>query len=53
MACLARATGRLKRTMGCSWSCALLTALLLLAVPVDLSSHHSCIGGVEKAHREL
>ena len=52
MACLARATGRLKRTMSCS-SCALLTALLLLAVPVDLSSHHSCIGGVEKAHREL
>ena len=46
----------------CSWPsshwpsasfCALLTALLLLAVPVDLSSHHSCIGGAEKAHREL
>ena len=33
--------------------CALLTALLLLAVPVDLSSHHSCISGVEKAHGEL
>ena len=33
--------------------CALLTALLLPAVPVDLSSHHSCIGGAEKAHREL
>ena len=33
--------------------CALLTALLLLAVPVDLSDRHSCIGGVEKAHREL
>jgi hypothetical protein len=32
---------------------ALLTALLLLAVPVDLSSHHSCISGVEKAHGEL
>ena len=33
--------------------CALLTAPLLLAVPVDLSSHHSCISGVEKAHGEL
>ena len=33
--------------------CALLTALLLLTVPVDLSSHHSCISGVEKAHGEL
>ena len=33
--------------------CALLTALLLLAVPVDLSSHHGCVDGAEKAHQEL
>ena len=33
--------------------CALLTALPLLFVPEHLSSHYSCIGGVEKAHREL
>ena len=33
--------------------CALLTALLLLAVPVDLSSHHGCVDGAEKAHEEL
>ena len=32
---------------------ALLTALPLLFVPGHLSSHHGCIGGVEKAHREL
>ena len=33
--------------------CALLTASLLLAVPVDLSSHHGCVDGVEKTHGEL
>ena len=33
--------------------CARLTALPLLAVLAGLSSHHGCIGGVEKAHREL
>ena len=27
--------------------------LLLLAVPVDLSSHHGCVDGAEKAHEEL
>ena len=43
---------RLKRTMSCS-SCALLTTLLLLDVPVDLSSHHGCMDGAEKAHQEL
>jgi hypothetical protein len=42
----------LKRTMSCS-SCALLTALLLLAAPVDLSSHHGCMDGAAKAHQEL
>ena len=33
--------------------CALLTTLPLLFVPGHLSSHHGCIGGIEKAHREL
>ena len=33
--------------------CAVLTALLPLSVPGHLSSHHRCIDGVEKAHREL
>ena len=33
--------------------CALLTALPLLFVPGHLSIHHDCIGGIEKAHREL
>ena len=33
--------------------CALLTAPLLLAVPADPNSHHSCVDGVEKAYREL
>jgi len=33
--------------------CALLTALLLLYVVAGLGTRRSCIGGVEKAHREL
>ena len=33
--------------------CALLTAPLLLAVPADPNSHHSCVDGVEKTHGEL
>ena len=33
--------------------CAFLTVLPPLSVPGHLTSHHSCIGGVEKAHREL
>jgi len=33
--------------------CALPTALLLPVVLADLSSHHDCVDGTEKAHREL
>jgi hypothetical protein len=33
--------------------CARLTTPLLLAVLADLSSHHGCVDGVEKAYREL
>ena len=33
--------------------CAHLTALPLLAVVTGIRGHHSCVGGVKKAHREL
>ena len=51
--CYRPATARFLWCLSTPSSRELLSALLLVVVVAGLSSHHSCIGGVEKAHGEL